>query len=98
MKHHAPADRSDVVYARAFQRQQEGHFLYPTLTAKQLHPGSCGYFDSNGDWQMVTDLKLLLPNLQVRETSGAQWPLRLSKNISKVALGGNAGVSYVITN
>lgn len=102
MPSQAPADRWDVVYARSFKNQPEGHALYQSLTSRELRPGSCGYFDHNGDWQLVANLtnKELgsfdrVPNLQVRTKTGAQWPLRTSQGVSGMRLGGNVGVEYV---
>lgn len=98
----APDHRWDVVYARSFRNQPEGHALYQNLTARELRPGSCGYFDHNGNWQLVANLtnKELgefdkVPNLQVRTKTGAQWPLRTSQGVGEVRLAATVGVEYV---
>lgn len=105
MAPHAPKDRWDVVYARSFENQPEGHALYQNLSTKELRPGSCGYFDDRGHWQLVANLtnKQLedydkVPGLQVRSKSGAQWPLRVSQGVSGTKLEVGAGASFVDCN
>jgi hypothetical protein len=31
----------------------EGHSLYRNVPATTLKPGTCGYFDNDGDWQVI---------------------------------------------
>lgn len=49
-------DRHDVLYQECFQNFAKGHALYKDVSATQLKPGMCGYFDHNGDWQTIIDL------------------------------------------
>lgn len=52
----APKDRWDKVYADCFKDQPEGHALYKKVSVTELKPGTCGFFDEQGDWQMIADL------------------------------------------
>jgi hypothetical protein len=40
-------------YAKCMKRRSEGHALYHKVLAVRLKPGTCGYFDNNGDWQVI---------------------------------------------
>jgi len=45
-----------VVFADCFKNQPEGHALYKKVAITQLKPGTCGYFDQQGDLQQIVDL------------------------------------------
>ena len=35
------------------KNRSEGHALYRNVPATKLKPGTCGYFDNDGDWQVI---------------------------------------------
>jgi len=49
--------RLDIVYAEQLKDHPEGHALYKKFSAHKIAPGVCGYFDSDGDWHHILDLK-----------------------------------------
>jgi hypothetical protein len=52
-------------YARYTKGRLEGHALCRNVPAKMLKPGTCGYFDDDGDWQIIvhtTDAEALTTN------------------------------------
>lgn len=50
------SSREDKVYARCFKRKAYGHALFKEVSAKSLRPGTCGYFDFDGDWHPLLHL------------------------------------------
>lgn len=46
----------DGAYASYMRNHPFGTALYSPLPARLFHPGSCGYFDSVGAWNPITDL------------------------------------------
>ncbi|KAJ5552383.1 hypothetical protein N7494_001761 [Penicillium frequentans] len=40
-------------YAKCMIKRSEGHALYRNVSAEKLKPGTCGYFDNDGDWQVI---------------------------------------------
>jgi hypothetical protein len=46
----------DLAYAALMEMCTEGTFLYTPAKPKDLHPGSCGFFDPGGYWRPITDL------------------------------------------
>jgi hypothetical protein len=40
-------------YAKCMKRRSEGHALYRNVSASRLKPGTSGYFDNDGDWQVI---------------------------------------------
>jgi hypothetical protein len=40
-------------YAKCMKSRSEGHALYRNVPATKLKPGTCGYFDNDGDWQVI---------------------------------------------
>lgn len=46
----------DIEYAALMSRNAEGTFLYIPPTFRKFHPGSVGFFDSDGGWNQITDL------------------------------------------
>lgn len=40
-------------YAKCMKTRSEGHALYRNVSAAILKPGTCGYFDNDGDWQVI---------------------------------------------
>ena len=65
-------DRWDVVYADCFKNQPEGHALYKKLSITQLKPGTCGYFDDQGDWQQIEDLTVVNQQQTTKGTNAAE--------------------------
>ncbi|KAK8036595.1 hypothetical protein PG991_001732 [Apiospora marii] len=50
------AYRLDKAFARLLRHHAYGWALFKKVAAKDMHPGSCGYFDPEGDWQPLVDL------------------------------------------
>lgn len=48
--------RLDKLYARLMDDHPYGWALYKKVTTREIHPGSCGYFDSEGNWRSIADL------------------------------------------
>lgn len=46
----------DSIYTTRLKNHPEGHALYRNYSAKQLKPGSCGYFDIDGEWKGIIQL------------------------------------------
>ncbi|KAG0645025.1 hypothetical protein D0Z07_9198 [Hyphodiscus hymeniophilus] len=40
-------------YAKCMKKRSEGHAMYRNVSAATLKPGTCGYFDNDGDWQVI---------------------------------------------
>ena len=91
----APRDRWDQIYADCFKDQPEGHALYKDVSVEKLKPGTCGFFDEQGDWQIIADL--IEPDdtqneiyssasgIERSEGSGkTQWLLRKSASMYRV--------------
>lgn len=49
-------ERHDVVFQNQFRNFPEGHALYLPVPSAAMKPGTCGYFDHNGDWQTIVQL------------------------------------------
>jgi hypothetical protein len=50
------SSRDDKVYARCFKRKPYGHALFKQVSDEVLRPGTCGYFDFDGDWHSLFQL------------------------------------------
>ncbi|GJC86508.1 hypothetical protein ColLi_09346 [Colletotrichum liriopes] len=50
------SSRVDRVYARLLLDHAYGWGLFKKFTTRDIHPGVCGYFDSDGDWHTLVDL------------------------------------------
>ncbi|KAM5343683.1 hypothetical protein ACJ41O_012220 [Fusarium nematophilum] len=48
--------RLDRAFARLLMNHPYGWALYKKVTSKDLRPGTCGYFDVDGDWRTLVDL------------------------------------------
>lgn len=48
--------RIDRVYAQVMRHHPYGWALYKKVTRRDMFPGSCGYFDPEGDWRGIADL------------------------------------------
>jgi hypothetical protein len=46
----------DLAYATLMSKCTEGTFLYTPPKDKIFHPGSCGFFNKGGQWELITDL------------------------------------------
>lgn len=86
-----------------------GWGLYKKVTTRDLHPGSCGYFDPEGDWNTITDLSdpqslttqgWTTPDDQLHDPEGpksAIWGPKTSNSIRSRRIGGAAEATSVIT-
>lgn len=99
--------RLDRVYARLMSNHPYGWALYKKVTAKDLRPGHCGFFDSDGDWYTLVDLtspvqELALqgwepPHAQIqnRDPESMVWGPKSSSSVRAHQLGGTIGTTYV---
>jgi hypothetical protein len=54
--HLANDSRLDRVFGRLLLNHPYGWALYKKTSARDVKPGSCGYFDSTGDWCSIVQL------------------------------------------
>ncbi|KAK4142188.1 uncharacterized protein C8A04DRAFT_30144 [Dichotomopilus funicola] len=101
--------RLDRVYARLLQDHPYGWALYKKVTAQELYPGCCGYFDSDGDWRLLLDLTIdqdsltkegwIAPGPGDQIKTGDEKPMRLtwgpkkSKSVVSRQIGGELAVN-----
>lgn len=100
--------RLDRVYAQLMSDHPYGWGLYKKVTTRDLHPGSCGYFDSEGDWNTIIDLSdpqnlttqgWTTPDDQLQDSEGpksAIWGPKTSSSIRSCRIGGTAGGTSVV--
>ncbi|KAL6802263.1 hypothetical protein J3E68DRAFT_395675 [Trichoderma sp. SZMC 28012] len=93
--------RLDKVYAQLMSDHPYGWGLYKKVTTPEIHPGSCGYFDSEGDWRSITDLSnpqdlnsqgWTIPD-DIHDNKGPRsttWGPKSSSSIQNYSLGGNS--------
>ncbi|KAL7931986.1 hypothetical protein V8C35DRAFT_323246 [Trichoderma chlorosporum] len=86
-----------------------GWSLYKKVTARDLHPGSCGYFDSEGDWNTIVDLLdpqsltaqgWTIADDELHNTEGpksATWGPKISNSIRTCRIGGTVGPTTSLT-
>ena len=55
-KQFAMSSREDKVYARVFKRVAYGFACFKQVPDERLRPGTCGYFDFDGDWHPILQL------------------------------------------
>ncbi len=92
----------DVIFAKCFQYQPEGWAFWKKVASRRLRPGMCGYFDEQGDWQLIVDVtnKVEVENAGYSYIEGInvaadlgdeRWPLRKSENMKRIEgnMGGN---------
>ncbi|KAM0470853.1 hypothetical protein ACHAPX_009727 [Trichoderma viride] len=101
--------RLDRVYAQLMSDHPYGWGLYKKVTTRDLHPGSCGYFDPEGDWNTITDLSdpqnlttqgWTIPDDQLHDSEGpksATWGPKTSSAIRSCRIGGTAGGIGVVS-
>ncbi|KAL7924175.1 hypothetical protein ACQKWADRAFT_325363 [Trichoderma austrokoningii] len=94
--------RLDRVYAQLMSDHPYGWGLYKKVTTRDMHPGSCGYFDSEGDWKFIIDLSSehdlisqgwKIPDDGIYDTNGpgsATWGPKVSNSVQKSSIGGTA--------
>lgn len=94
-------------YAEYMHNHPYGTAAYRPLPYRDFHPGSVGYFDSNGEWNPITDLSApsTLTNGHFTPIQGLQrapsdarieWGPKASKNIKSHKAAFSAGVSPAI--
>ena len=77
--------------------------IYKKIAATELRPGTCGYFDPQGDWQQIADLTkkaelenhgfTYVPGITVKDDPGDErWPLRKSDDVHRVQFTGAANM------
>ncbi|KAF7549733.1 hypothetical protein G7Z17_g6188 [Cylindrodendrum hubeiense] len=102
--------RLDRVFARLLQNHPYGWALYKKATAEELHPGCCGYFDTDGDWHTLVDLMSSEEDLirqgwdapgnklgnKDEEPETLIWSPKTSKSVVSCQIGGEAGASPVL--
>jgi hypothetical protein len=101
--------RLDRVYAQLLRNHPYGWALYKKTTTRDLHPGSCGYFDTDGDWKSLADLtrpdELIRSGWAVPEdpinrhgsSESLVWGPKNSRSVRSHCLGVTAGTTYVFT-
>jgi hypothetical protein len=52
-----PSTKLDTAYAALMSQCNQGTFLYTPDVPERFHPGACGFFDEDGLWREVTDLR-----------------------------------------
>lgn len=94
--------RLDRVYAQLMSEHPYGWALYKQVTTRDIHPGSCGYFDSEGDWNTITDLSSpqdligqgwTIPDEGIYDSNGpgsTTWGPKCSNSIQARCIGGTA--------
>jgi len=92
----------DVIFADCFKYQPEGWAFWKKVANTKVRPGMCGYFDEQGDWQLVVDITdkdevekagyTYIEGINVTADPGEErWPLRKSENMKRIegTVGGN---------
>ncbi|KAL7953690.1 hypothetical protein V8C34DRAFT_296338 [Trichoderma compactum] len=101
------SSRLDRVYAQLLRDHPYGWALYKKVTTQKLHPGSCGYFDSDGDWQTLIDLTNLhnvadrgwtIPSDEIQGSGDPEsmiWGPKNSDSVRSCHVGGKVGTTVV---
>lgn len=95
--------RLDRVYAELMLVQPWGWALYKKVLAKDIKPGMCGYFDAEGDWQLILDLEdrgddckqweAVSPPLQLKEPQALTWGPKKSSKVEQRKIGATIGAT-----
>ncbi|KAK5997434.1 hypothetical protein PT974_02790 [Cladobotryum mycophilum] len=97
--------RLDRVYAELLQHHPYGWALYKKVTRREIFPGSCGYFDPDGDWHMLLDLTdpdnlddhgWTIPGDGIHVTESPEsmtWGPKTSLSVQSHGAGGAAGAT-----
>lgn len=100
-------NRDDRVFNKCLQNQQEGHAIFPCISAEDLKPGVCGYFDRDGDWRKIADIlnkeEAEAQELDHQENvtivnpagkkSVEKWGVRKSEHMKRVEVQGKGGTT-----
>lgn len=86
------------------ERNGDGHYLYNPQRFKDFHPGSVGYFDSNGDWYHITDIlekddrfEPVDHSLAFAEPFESMWKTVSSGSEAETSFGLDAGLSGALS-
>jgi hypothetical protein len=96
-------------YSKLMGRNPEGTYLYTPQKFEAFHPGSLGYFDENGTWNMITDLCLpertqrdgfkdMSHPLKWEKPETAAWRTRSSDSETEQSLDANAEISGALSS
>lgn len=97
--------RIDRVYAQLMRHHPYGWALYKKITRRDMFPGSCGYFDSEGDWCGIADLNnrqdlaeqgWKMPDNRIGSTQPPQsvkWGPKISGSVKSNQVGGTIGAT-----
>ncbi|KAK5999137.1 hypothetical protein PT974_01526 [Cladobotryum mycophilum] len=101
--------RLDRVYAQLMRHHPYGWALYKKVTKREIFPGSCGYFDPEGDWQTIVDLTGPSHNLvgqgwkvpcdkihSTRSPESTTWGPKNSGSIESRSVGGTVGATVAV--
>lgn len=77
------------VYASYMRNHPYGTAVYRPLPYREFHPGSVGYFDTNGDWNHITDLSSP-ESLQADQYSPPREALQLATPDNRIEWGPKA--------
>jgi hypothetical protein len=103
----AQGDDLAKVYAENMAHHPYGYALYKPVLSSTLKPGSCGYFDTQGNWQPLVDLTspnslqkygLSSPKEELESISPEEnisWGPKVSRRVTEVNLDISGGIRYV---
>lgn len=86
--------RLDQVYAEQLRDHPEGHALYKKISMREVKPGSCGFFDHDGDWNPIVQLNdenelqaggwTPLNRVRITQENGIKWKAKTSKGTAGI--------------
>jgi hypothetical protein len=89
--------RLDQIYSEQLDSHPEGHALYKKLSTLEIKPGSCGFFDHDGDWNPILQLSdenelkaggwTLLNGVRIIQDAGIRWRAKTSKGTTGIRAG-----------
>ncbi|EHK47297.1 hypothetical protein TRIATDRAFT_217898 [Trichoderma atroviride IMI 206040] len=87
-----------------------GWGLYKKVTTHDIHPGSCGYFDLEGDWKSIIDLSSeqdlisqgwKIPDDEIFDNNGpgsATWGPKTSSSVQSCSIGGTVKADNTVAS
>ncbi|RSL54595.1 hypothetical protein CEP54_009804 [Fusarium duplospermum] len=104
----ANSSRLDRVYAQLLCNHPYGWALFKKVTTKDIFPGVCGFFDTDGDWHPLVNLNdpssladsnMTVPGTGIgkrREPESMVWGPKQSGSTSSNSIGSTVGTSLVV--
>ena len=99
-----------AAYAKSMEFHGFGYALFRPMAGSDLKPPCCGYFDRNGDWNLIASLTTdyeqamqqgctPLPYMpQPLSQIGIQWKPKTSSGTEALTLDGSAATPYALTS